>query len=156
MKSMIESPKDMITKYGIVQYDKDSKIITIPADYQDNLELLDMIKTTTWQSEGADILGGLNKARKIFRDSGNPQALRRMVVFVDSVTGYNEVKDKSEEIGRDGVKLVIVLGDKAGKDVTPDDSSTVIDDPDAEVGNTTLTINEEIHKGVYEPSIMYG
>lgn len=145
--SMIESRKDMATKYSIVKYDKDSKIIATPEDYQDNLELLDIVKDMTWQAEGVDVLSGVNKARSMFTKSGDLQALRRMVVFVDSLTGYDEVKDISENIENDGVKLVIVVGDEAGRDVTPDDDSTVIDDPDTEVRNTTLPIDEEIHKG---------
>lgn len=149
MTSMIESPKDMPTKYGIVKYGEDSKIIATLEDYQDNLRMLGIVKDMDWQSEGVDVLGGVDKARNIFRQSGNPQALRRMVVFVDSLTGYNEVKDISEDV-KDGVKLVTVVGDKAGKDITPDDSSTVIDDPNTDVGNTTLPINEEIHKGECE------
>ncbi len=148
LTSMIESPKGVTTNYGIVKYGKDSKIVAIPEDYQDNLELLDIVKDMDWQSEGVDILGAVDKARNIFRKSENSQALRRMVVVVDSLTNYNEMKDVSEDIEKDGIKLVIVVGDKAAeKDVTPDDGSTVIDDPDTDVGNTTSLINEEIHKG---------
>ena len=145
--SMIESPKDMATKYSIVKYDKDSKIIATPNDYQDNLELLDIVKNMNWQSEGVDVLGAVNKAQNMFTKSGDLQVLRRMVVFVDSVTGYDEVRDMSEDIENNGVKLVIVVGDEAGSDVTPDDDSTVIDDPDTEVRNTTLPIEEEVNKG---------
>ena len=145
--SMIESPKDMATKYSIVKYDKDSKIIATPNDYQDNLELLDIVKNMNWQSEGIDVLDAVNKAQNMFTKSGDLQVLQRMVVFVDSVTGYDEVRDISEDIENNGVKLVIVVGDEAGSDVTPDDDSTVIDDPDTEVRNTTLPIEEEINKG---------
>ena len=145
--SMIESPKDMATKYSIVKYDKDSKIIATPNDYQDNLELLDIVKNMNWQSEGVDVLDAVNKAQNMFTKYGDLQVLQRMVVFVDSVTGYDEVRDISEDIENNGVKLVIVVGDEAGSDVTPDDDSTVIDDPDTEVRNTTLPIEEEINKG---------
>ena len=145
--SMIESPKDITTKYGVVKYGEVSKIITSPDDYQENLELLDMVKDMDWDSEGVDILGAVDKARQIFRKSKNSEALRRMVVFVDSLTVYNEVKGASEDIKKDGIKLVIVIGDKLGKQITPDDGSTVIDDSNTDVGNTTLPISEEIHKG---------
>ena len=145
--SMIESPKDMATKYSIVKYDKDSKIIATPNDYQDNLELLDIVKNMNWQSEGVDVLGAVNKAQNMFTKSEDLQVLRRMVVFVDSVTGYDEVRDISDDIENNGVKLVIVVGDEAGSDVTPDDDSTVIDDPDTEVRTTTLPIEEEVNKG---------
>ena len=77
---MIESPKDMATKYSIVKYDKDSKIIATPNDYQDNLELLDIVKNMNWQSEGVDVLGAVNKAQNMFTKSGDLQVLRRMVV----------------------------------------------------------------------------
>lgn len=145
--SMIKSPKDMDTKYGIVKYDKDSKIIATPDHYQDNLELLDIVKDINWESEGVDVLGAVDKARNMFTKSEDLKTLRRMVVFVDSLTGYDELRSISENIEKDGIKLVIVVGDKAGEDVTPDDKSTVIDDPDTEVRNTTLPIDEKIHKG---------
>jgi hypothetical protein len=89
----------------------------------------------------------VDKARNIFKKSENPEVLRRMVVFVDSLAIYNEVKGASEDIKEDGIKLVTVVADHIGKDVTPDDGSTVIDDQNTDVGNTTLPIDEEIHKG---------
>ena len=147
LSSMIQSPKEMTTKYGIVKYGQVSKTIASPDDYQENLELLDIVKDMDWDSEGADVLGAVDKARNIFKKSENPEVLRRMVVFVDSLTIYNEVKGASEDIKEDGIKLVTVVADTIGKDVTPDDGSTVIDDPNTDVGNTTLPIGEEIHKG---------
>ena len=145
--SMIKSPKDMDTKYGIVNYAEDSKIIATPDHYQHNLELLDIVKDINWESEGVDVLGAVDKTRNMFTKSEDLKTLRRMVVFVDSLTGYDELRSISENIEKDGIKLVIVVGDKVGEDVTLDDKSTVIDDPDTEVRNTTLPIDEEIHKG---------
>lgn len=146
--SMIESPKDMETKYSIVKYGKDSKVVATPDDYQDNLKLLDILKDMDWQSKGVDALGAVDKARNIFKESGNPQALRRMIVFLDSIAGYNEVGDAKEDIEKkDGIKIVTVIGDEARDNVTPDDPSTVIDDPNTDLGNTTLPISKVVYKG---------
>lgn len=145
--TMIKMPKDIPTKYGVVKYSADSKIVASFEDYRDHLGLLKIVEDMNWKSEGFDVRGGIDNARKIFEKSKMPVALRRMVVFVDTVSGYNDVNDISKDIEEDGIKLVTVVGD--GKDVAPEDvdATIVIDDPTTDVGNTTLPISEQIHKG---------
>ena len=146
VSAAIDSPTDIDTKYGIVEYGEMSNTIVTLGDYYDNLELMNIVKDLTWKTRGRDVFGGLEKARRLFESDGRPEAFRRLVVFVDSQATFDEVARAAKSIRKANIKVLTVLVGEFSKEITPGDQ-TIVDVPSKDPRNTSLLIEGDIFKG---------
>lgn len=137
--TMIDSPNNLKTQYGIVEYGDRSEVIRTLGDYSDNLELKDVVKDMKWKTRGRDVITALINAQKMLKSDDRPEVLQRMVVFVDSPAMYGAVEQIKEAYRRLNIKIVTVLVGELAEEVTPKDGD-VVDVPSTEPGKTSLAI----------------
>ena len=112
--NLIETPKDTITKYGIVQFGKEAET-KIPLGGDDEEEKLkEHVKILLWKEEGKSLDKGIKEAAMEFEKNGRPTARKVLIVFVDG----NDDSDKEDlaEVTRPlknkNVEIIpVVMGD---------------------------------------------
>ena len=119
--TMIDSPNNLDTQYGIVEYGDRSEVIKTLGDYFDILELKDVVRDMKWNTRGRDVITALIKARQMFKSNDRPNVLRRMVVFVDSPATYGAVEQIKDVFRRFNIKIVTVLVGQLPLEVTSKD-----------------------------------
>ena len=128
--NLIDTPKDTLVQYGIVQFGKRAETKLRLGGEDDEEKLKEYVKVLPWKEEGKSLHEGIKKASMEFEKNGIPSARKVLIVFIDGNddTDKNDLAKVTKPLKDKNIEIIpVVMGDvdeEKIKELTPKNKKT--------------------------------